>query len=643
MPYSRHSNYYEKRFFLTLNGGLTMIRKFLLLTMVSILALTALPGTARANLCVNESFEDGATYPDDWAEWSNYYSTGGDGTTAYHVSDGTARTGEDCMEAYGEGYAFSYQDHADVVVGKEYYLAAYFKDIYPGGSTAPVQLTFEYRDGPRDVAGDAFYKEFYETTIPNDGQWHLVQMSYVTPATTELIAICVGKGDGAGSYLYDYVWFSDVPFIEGAATNPNPSDGAVDIPDEDVQLSWSAPAFIDDPTYTVYLGTDANDMPLLPPSGLTETTINAGDLELETTYVWRVDVIDPNDGNPIFYTGPVWSFTTASIIPVIVVQPQEALVSPGETATFTISGYSANSVPLTYAWFKESEPGNILSETDTLIIPDAQLDDEGAYLCTLTNTYGQVTSEPARLIIQRLISHWPFEESLEDIEGGNDGSSTKTPVYVDGIIDDYAIEFGGPDLFEEFKISTDPYTTSSWTISFWEKANPTRCGDRYEIMLGSDDIEVGREQMARYWFKLGGARVVTPLSNAYERGLWYMLAATYDAAAKHAVLYLNGLPIIEFGVNFSGFEDSNLFVGDKQAPDNPYYGVIDDLKMYNYAMDALEVAHLYAGLVDETICLQNPPTDVSGPEGQPDCIVNVYDLVELAGAWLECNRVSAGN
>jgi hypothetical protein len=84
-------------------------------------------------------------------------------------------------------------------------------------------------------------------------------------------------------------------------------------------------------------------------------------------------------------------------------------------------------------------------------------------------------------------------------------------------------------------------------------------------------------------------------------------------------------------------------VGDRQAPDDPYYGVIDDLKIYSYAMDALQVARLYAGFVDETICFQNPSTDVSGPEGNPDCIVDVYDLVELAAAWLECNRLPAGN
>jgi hypothetical protein len=506
-----------------------MIRKFLFLTMVPIFALTALPGTARANLCVNESFElnaDSNNYPDEWSEWSALYSwTWWDYATTYHEDDGTSRIGSDCMDVTDGGYGFSYQDYSYPVIGKEYYLAAYFKDIYPGGSTGPAQLQLEYRDGPRGSDENKFYTETYQKAIPNDNKWHLLQMSYETPENAVLMTITVGKGDGAGSYLYDDVWLSVMPFIEGAACNPNPPDGAVNVPNENIQLSWSAPAFIDDPSYTVHFGTDANDLLLLD-SELTETTVNAGNRNLETTYSWRVDVTDPNDGNPIIYTGPVWSFTTASTIPVIIVQPQEALVPPGETASFTIIAYSANSVPLTYEWFKEGEPGIILSETDTLTIPDAQLDDEGAYICTLTNTYGQVTSEPARLVIQRLISHWPFEESLEDIEGGNDGSSTKTPVYVDGIIDNYAIDFSAPGDFEEFKISTGPYTTSSWTISFWEKASSTLCGDRYEVMIGSDDIEVGREQMARYWFKLGGARVVTPLSNTYERGQWYMLAAT---------------------------------------------------------------------------------------------------------------------
>ena len=141
-----------------------------IIVLILLLCVAALPGTVFANMAVNESFEDSAsgTYPDNWAEWSAYYSYTGDGTTEYRDAEGIARTGDDCMDAHGTDYAFSYQDHGEsatgdmqgstipVVVGQEYYLAAYFKDT--GGGTGGVYLQFEYRDGPRAEAGGAAYQ-----------------------------------------------------------------------------------------------------------------------------------------------------------------------------------------------------------------------------------------------------------------------------------------------------------------------------------------------------------------------------------------------------------------------------------------------------------------------------------------------------
>ena len=58
-------------------------------------------------------------------------------------------------------------------------------------------------------------------------------------------------------------------------------------------------------------------------------------------------------------------------------------------------------------------------------------------------------------------------------------------------------------------------------------------------------------------------------------------------------------------------------------------------------MAKAKIAVLYTTSSGETICFQNPETDVSGPEGAPDCVVDIYDLVELAGGWLKCNLIPA--
>jgi hypothetical protein len=448
----------------------------------------------------------------------------------------------------------------------------------------------------------------------------------------------------SGQYITD-----DPELFYCHAYSPSPADGAINVPVEDVQLSWAAPALISDALYTVYFGSDANDLPELA-SGLTDTTVSTGTLlSVEETYAWRVDVLDPNEGgNPVLHTGNLWGFKTAPESPVIIVQPQEALVAAGETATFTIEYYSANGESVNFKWFKEDDPEPTLSTTDTLEIPGAQLADEGGYQCTITNSYGQVTSEPANLVIKRLLSHWPFDENLIDIVGGNEATSSKKVTYVEGIIDEgYGIEFGlsGGSGVE---IASDPYITTSWTISFWEKANAEDAGDFWEVMVGSGGdwgygiLDVGRYRMSQYYLQVNWVDVYTPLTATYPRGEWNMLAVTYDGKAEKATLYLNGFPLFAYGVEFPGF-DPTIYVGDSDTREYPYYGVMDDLKIYSYAMDPLDVVLIYADVVDETLCFENPDADVSGPEGAPDCVVDIYDIVELAGAWLECNLVPAEN
>ena len=430
--------------------------------MVSILALTALLGTARANLCVNESFEiddDSSDYPDNWGEWSAWISYEGDGSTTYHQDHNMARRGEACIEAFGTDYAFSFQDHDSVVEGKEYYLAAYLKDNYDGGSKLPVRLQLEYRDGPRDT-GKKFYTETYLATIPNDGQWHLVQMSYVTPATTELITITIGKGGGAGSFLYDDVWFSDKPFSEGAATDPNPPDGDKSLlPDVD-ELSWTNPEqvtpaeiitcdvwftnnfpeygkYADDPNFTNYADKIIDNEPV------ESVTLSALEPEVnilaDETYYWRVDCYDPNkiddpENYPVI--GFVWTFDTINRAPEVDAGYNQSAWIEGTEAAVTLTGTITDDIlPLyvttTYEWSKISGSGNMIPAggdsltgdvpEDGIISTAVTFDAADTYVVQLegydtlrtgTDTIKVYVYEESNN--GNLVAHWDFENTWED-------------------------------------------------------------------------------------------------------------------------------------------------------------------------------------------------------------------------------------
>ena len=94
----------------------------------------------------------------------------------------------------------------------------------------------------------------------------------------------------------------------GAASTPQPRDGATGVAVETLLLSWSAAARA--ASYEVYWGTGRNlaaDADLGTPIGATFTATTIRRPALGTTYYWRVDA--KNDQGTT--TGSVWSFTTA--------------------------------------------------------------------------------------------------------------------------------------------------------------------------------------------------------------------------------------------------------------------------------------------------------------------------------------------
>ena len=110
------------------------------------------------------------------------------------------------------------------------------------------------------------------------------------------------------------VWTFTTP---GAVGNPQPANGATDVPMVTL-LSWKAAD--NAASHQVYLGLDKDTVrsadtgsPKYKGSkALGDESYDPGLLELGTTYYWRVDEI--YDGNPI--KGPVWSFTVGDYLMV---------------------------------------------------------------------------------------------------------------------------------------------------------------------------------------------------------------------------------------------------------------------------------------------------------------------------------------
>ena len=81
-------------------------------------------------------------------------------------------------------------------------------------------------------------------------------------------------------------------------------------------------------------------------------------------------------------------------------------------------------------------------------------------------------------------------------------------------------------------------------------------------------------------------------------------------------------------------KDNNTAIGDYQ---NWFNGLIDDVLITNYAMTADEVAAEYKAVTGKAACSYPPMIgDISGPDGVPDCVVDMYDIATVAGSWAGC-------
>ncbi len=96
---------------------------------------------------------------------------------------------------------------------------------------------------------------------------------------------------------------------EGAVSDPSPAKGAVDVTQTPV-LKWTPGQGA---TYDIYFGADASALEKKAGGSLGEESYDPGQLLWNTTYYWRVDEADSaNADSP--WTGPTWSFTTASFL-----------------------------------------------------------------------------------------------------------------------------------------------------------------------------------------------------------------------------------------------------------------------------------------------------------------------------------------
>ena len=181
-----------------------------------------------------------------------------------------------------------------------------------GAEFLPTDATLTWTAGFGAIFHYVYFGEDFDTVNNATGAPPAGAASY-NPGPLQLAKTYywrVDEFDAAGTHKGDVWSFT----TEGAVSNPNPANGAVDVSPTQI-LTWDAGAVA--ASHEVYFGTDAdavkNATNISPeykgPKALGEESYDPGKLMLNTAYYWRIDEVNGiNPDSP--WAGNVWSFTT---------------------------------------------------------------------------------------------------------------------------------------------------------------------------------------------------------------------------------------------------------------------------------------------------------------------------------------------
>lgn len=428
----------------------------------------------------------------------------------------------------------------------------------------------------------------------------------------------------------------------------HPTDKATLVPVND-DLSWQAY----NPSWGVNVYFDPNEQRVATGAAAAKvvsdqavSTFDPGTLKFETTYYWRVDLNEPNTAGSgyILHKGPVWSFKTVPPAPKIKTQPLSQTVDAGSPVTLSVAGDNMDK----FQWYRNGSVVNGATGA-TLQIASLGISDEGVYRCVATNSAGSDTSDPAVVVSKRLMGWWKLDGNLSDsvasaVPGAlaHDGNISN-PDFVASGKDGGAYEFKQDGRTIVIADSEDFFNfyPQGLTVSAWVKTTQTGWGGLVAKLDGDKSGFYLTHNGS--WF-VSGARTVTQLeyqSDAYD--LWQLVTLTLDPKTQTLKQFVNGQ--LRGQAAFSGIPPINqvpLYFGAQSANgvDFPYAGLLDEVKIWSYPLDAVAVARLYTDLTPGSeVCLEHSVFDTTGPAGQPDCRVNIHDFAAMAEQWLDCNLV----
>lgn len=335
---------------------------------------------------------------------------------------------------------------------------------------------------------------------------------------------------------------------------------------------------------------------------------------------------------------------------------------PGDTAgdyTITASGTDDSGDPLLFTFRAESEAGTVITVgpqseraavlslaagtwTVSVRVDDDPFCDDELPEAECSTVVVEVEEAPPRLV-----ARWALDGDLADSEGSNDGTffGDTEPFFVEGQdgLDEGAISLDGVDDYVEIMDAPELRLRDRFTLALWFQSASTDQSEKY-LFSRNDSIPGGSGEQYAIIFEYtddrvdffapsrlsgddprAGGRSEMPIEDTD----WHHIAYTYDGVTWSG--YIDGVQVFSGEITFV-LDDtfaSSWWIGAANPNVNHVAGAIDDVRIYNYALDSAAIAELASGA----------PTGV-GPFLRGDC--NDDGGVNISDATCALSRLFGG-
>jgi hypothetical protein len=245
------------------------------------------------------------------------------------------------------------------------------------------------------------------------------------------------------------------------------------------------------------------------------------------------------------------------------------------------------------------------------------------------------------------VAHWELDDwfwQIEDSVGTNDGIAEGEYSWVTGKVGD-CLEFTGDGGRVRVPNSSALMLQDEASVTAWIRATDSVDYSARVVAKGEDE-----DDWEAYYIQFDGEERVSwtirdpNQENQPDDGLqsddlslneWIHVAGTYNGDVS--ALYVNGQVVAQDTIGDIGgiLQDTNdLSIGNaSDVNDRAFIGMIDDVRIYNYGLTALEVAYIatgpsgYIGLDSQV--------NIYDAEDQGEQAINFLDLAKLMTAWME--------